>query len=183
MRTHHNHRNAVAAHNFLQHLKPAHSRHFQIERNHLRPEFVELFQTEIPIDRGAHHLDRIVSFENLRDELTHQRRVVHHQHADWFGTHCRTSGAARAVRSVSARNNPDGALLASADVKRSTTAGRFTISTTRPSPRIEAPLTKSVAIVWSSRALMTNSSSPSSASTISPSFRPAKLMTRTKSFK
>ena len=63
----------------------------------------------------------------------------------------------------------------------STTAGRFRISTTRPSPRIEAPETRSVGNVWSSKALITNSSSPSSASTINPYFLSPTVMTSTKS--
>ena len=38
---------------------------------------------------------------------------------------------------------------------------KIEISTTRPSPRMEAPLIRSVATLWSSSALMTSSSSPS----------------------
>ncbi len=52
--------------------------------------------------------------------------------------------------------------------------------TTRPSPRMEAPLTRSVSTVSSSTALMTNSSSPSSASTINPNLRSPAAMTRMK---
>ena len=56
------------------------------------------------------------------------------------------------------------------------------MSTTRPSPRMEAPLIRSVATVWSSSALMTSSSSPSRLSTIIPSFRSPMEITSTKIF-
>ena len=65
-------------------------------------------------------------------------------------------------------------------VKRSISAIMLRIRTTRPSPRIEAPLTRSVVIDWSSSALMTNSSSPSSPSTMTPNLRSPLLMTSTK---
>src|SRR5947209_16053155 len=99
----------------------------------------------------------VVGLKDLRNQLAHQRRVIHYKHSDRFGRgcHCRAPAAAAAVRSPSARKRPDGSIVVSADVKRSTTAGRFTIRTTLPSPRIEAPLTRSVAIVWSSNALIT----------------------------
>src|SRR6185312_1430351 len=57
-----------------------------------------------------------------------------------------------------------------------------TMSTTLPSPRMEAPLIRSVATVWSSSALMTSSSSPSRLSTIIPSFRSPIEITSTKIF-
>ena len=56
------------------------------------------------------------------------------------------------------------------------------MSTTRPSPRMEAPLIRSVATVWSSSALITSSSSPSRLSTIIPSFRSPMEITSTKIF-
>ena len=46
--------------------------------------------------------------------------------------------------------------------RRESTAGTFKINTTVPSPRIEAPLTRSLATISFGRALMTSSSSPTS---------------------
>src|SRR5215469_8629725 len=176
----HDHRNPVLLHDLFQHVQPAHARHFQIEGDHLRAQVFDLLQPKVPIDRGAHHPNRVIGLENLRNDFPHQRRVIDDEHPNWFCAHGPTSDNAREFLWVCKRRSPEGARSDCGAVKRSTTAGKFMINTTRPSPRMEAPLTRSVAMVWSSKALMTSSSSPSSASTMSPNLRPLRRMTRTK---
>ena len=63
---------------------------------------------------------------------------------------------------------------------RATTAGTFRIRTTVPSPRMEAPLTRSLDTMSLGSALMTNSSSPTSESTTRPKRFSAAPMTMTK---
>src|SRR5215469_2167407 len=176
----HDHRNPVALHDLFQHVQPAHARHFQIERDHLRAEVLDLLQPKVPINGCAHHLNRVIGGEDLGNDFSHERRVVDHEHPNRFWAHGSTSANAWVFLRVCERSRPEGAPSDSGAVKRPITAGKFMINTTRPSPRMEAPLTRSVAMVWSSNALMTSSSSPSRASTMSPNLRPLKRMTRTK---
>src|SRR5579859_3931598 len=181
MRADHDHRNAVAAHDLLQHVEAAHARHFEIKGDDLRLEFLNLLQTEVAVHGGADHVNRVVGFDNLRNQLAHERGIIDDQDADWRCCHCITSGNLFWIFRAGITGGA-AALLPTGAVKRSTTAARFMISTTRPSPRIDAPLTKSVAMVWSSSDLITSSSSPSSESTIKPSLRLPKLMMRMKIF-
>src|SRR5581483_1840012 len=129
--------------------------------------------------------DGFIGSEHLRDQLAHECRVVGDQNADFLHAWPPTGGViASRMRSVCVSSSPEVALPIScgrACATCSTTAERFRISTTRPSPRMEAPETRSVENVWSSSALMTNSSSPSSASTIKPYFLSPTVMTRTNS--
>src|SRR6267142_2633066 len=64
--------------------------------------------------------------------------------------------------------------------RRERTAGTFRISTTVPSPRIEAPLTRSLEIISVGSALITNSSSPTMLSTMRPKRFSAAPITITK---
>src|SRR5580658_7547456 len=190
MRTENDDGHRLPPHNFFQRVDPVHARHFQIKRDHVRLQLFNFFQGEVSVHRRAHHFNRFVGSQHLRDQLPHQRRIVDHEHAHEVFLHaCPPVPEAIAViairiRSVWVSSSPEftrpvssGFALAAC----STTAGRLRISTTRPSPRIDAPETRSVEKVWSSRALITSSSSPSSASTISPYFLSPTEMTSTKS--
>src|SRR2546421_10163525 len=137
--------NAVAAHDLFQHLQAAHAGHFQIKSDHLRLEVFDFFQSEVAIHGCTHDVDGIVGFENLGNELAHQGRVIDHQYADRLGVHCRTSADKRLP--AAAAMTFERATSVPLRTKRSMTAVRFMISTTRPSPRIDAPLTRSVAMV------------------------------------
>src|SRR5690242_6151902 len=107
MRAHHDHRNAVPAHDLLQHVETTHSRHLQVEGDDLRPQIFDLLQTKVPIHSGPNHLDGIVGFQNLWNQLAHQCRVVNYQHPYCRG-HCRTSAELRLpeFRSACALRNP-----------------------------------------------------------------------------
>ncbi len=61
-------------------------------------------------------------------------------------------------------------------------SGVATVAGTTASPRMDAPLTKSLSTVRSSSALITSSSSPSNSSTNNPSLRSPRLVTSTKIF-
>src|ERR1700677_2017636 len=155
------HRQRCAAHDEAQRLHAIHARHFQIERNHVGPEFLDLLQSESAIHRGADDFDGRIAREDRGDELAHQRGVVHDEDAD---------GVAHAIA-------PRGV----ARERRARTAGTLRISTTVPSPKMEAPLTKSLETISEGSALMTNSSSPTSWSTSKPKRFSAAPITITKS--
>src|SRR4029077_12158089 len=177
----HDYRQPPAPHDFFQGVDSVQSGHFQIERHHLRRQVVDFLQRKIAVHRRAHNLDRVIPFENVGNQLAHQSRIIHHQDSHWL-SHAWPPAVPRArvslvctpplvfvwtaLDSRSAIRGP----FASARprVKRSIRAIMFRMRTTLPSPRIDAPLTRSVVIDWSSSALMTSSSSPSRASTMTP---------------
>src|SRR5208282_2132846 len=191
MRTHHDDRHRMAAHDLFQSVDAVHGGHLQVEGHHVGTQLFDLFQAEISVHRGAHDLDGLIGLKHLRDQLAHQGGVVDHQHSNFLvavvWAHALPPMAVKSKRARSAwfSNTPKPANPVSCGRERawcSTTAGRFRISTTLPSPRIEAPFTRSVEKVWSSKALMTNSSSPSKASTMRPYRFSPTVMTRTNSF-
>src|ERR1035441_4270026 len=185
--TEHDYRQRLPPHDFLQRFDSVHARHFQIQRDHAGLQLFDLFQAEGAIHRRSDDFDGFVGGQHLRNQLAHQRRIVDHEHAYRILLHAwpPTAGLkASRMRSVDVSNKPEFDCPVSCGRQRatcSTTAGRFRISTTRPSPRMEAPETRSVENVWSSSALITNSSSPSSASTIKPYFLSPAVMMSTKS--
>src|SRR5205823_14685258 len=103
------------------------------------------FQSEVAVHGCTHDVDGIIGFENLRNELAHQGRVVDYQNSDRLCVHCRTS--AEKLLPAAAAMTFERATSVPLRTNRSMTAARFMISTTRPSPRIDAPLTRSVAMV------------------------------------
>src|SRR5215470_1051110 len=129
-------------HDQTQRFHAVHPRHFEVERYRVRSQLFYLLQRKRAIHGGADHLDLRVARQNVGYQLPHQRGIIHHQYSDTFVHAIAPSGIARE--------------------RRERTAGTFKISTTVPSPSIEAPLTRSLAIMSAGRALMTSSSSPTS---------------------
>jgi hypothetical protein len=80
VRTDHDHRHPPVPHDLFQRINPVQAGHFQIECHHLWRQIHNFFQCEMAVHRRAHHLDRVILFEDLGNQLAHQRRVVHHQH-------------------------------------------------------------------------------------------------------
>ena len=111
----------MLARDLAQHFDAVHARHFEIERDDVRAQFLDFLQADHAVHRRAHDFDRGIAQQGLRNELPHQRGIVHDEHADSF---------AHAVA-------PTAGILERCE----TTAGTLRISTTVPSPRIEAPLT------------------------------------------
>src|ERR1700722_7609099 len=199
----HNHRERMPSHDLLQRFDAVHARHFQIERDHPGLQLFDFFQAERAVHRGSDHFDRFVDGQHLRNQLAHEGRIVDHQNAYGAFLHAWPPAAgvkrgdisgdifedtfedmANRMRSVEVSNKPELDSPVCCGRQRatcSTTAGKFKISTTRPSPRMEAPETRSVENVWSSNALITSSSSPSRASTINPYFLSPAVITSTKS--
>src|SRR5579871_1913664 len=158
MRAHDDHGDFVLARDLAEHFETVHARHFEIERDDTGAQLFDFFQPDFAVHRGAYNFDGRVVRKRLRNQLAHQRRVIDHEHSDFF---------AHAMA-------PRGAAFDSC----ATTAGTFRISTTVPSPRIDAPLTSGEVTRLSSSALMTSSSSPNKLSTARPNFRlPAEIMT------
>src|ERR1700682_4667795 len=185
VRTDHNHRHRMAAHNFLQRIDAVHAGHLKVERHHVGLQFIDLLKTKSPVHGGADDLNRFIGGQHLRDEFSHQRGIVDHEHAHRVLLHDWPPAAAPIAtrkRSVCVNRRPlfaSPACCGRMRAKCSTTAARLRISTTRPPPRMEAPETRSVEKVWSSNALITSSSSPSRVSTIKPYFRSPTVITRT----
>src|SRR5208337_3809383 len=190
-------RQPPAAHDFFQRINPVQSGHFEVERHHIGRQVPDFLQRKIAVDRRTHDLDRVILFEDIGNQLAHQSRVIHHQNPHWL-SHAWPPFVPRAC--VSAVAIPTGlaftcamlesrpsirALATSARprLKRSIRAIMFRMRTTLPSPRIEAPLTRSVVIDRSSSALITSSPSPSSASTTTPNLRSPLLITSTNSLR
>src|SRR5712675_2444502 len=123
-------------------------------------KFLDLFERKGSVHRRAHYLNGRIALENRWYELAHQRGIVDHQYADPLAHAIAPNGVARD--------------------SRDRTAGTFKIRTTVPSPRIEAPLTKSLETISVGSALMTNSSSPTRLSTNKPKRFSAAPMTITK---
>src|SRR5215470_1639437 len=88
----------------------------------------------------AYHFDGRIARKNGRNELPHESGIIDNENADGLAHAMAPSGVARD--------------------RRESTAGTFKIRTTVPSPRIEAPLTRSLATMSLGSALMTSSSSP-----------------------
>src|SRR5215472_7297064 len=114
-------------------------------------QFRDFLQPQQAVHRRPYDFDRRVTLQHMRNQFPHQGGIIHDQYADAL-FHPTTSSARFLV-------------------KCETTAGTFRIKTTVPSPRIEAPLTKSDDTRRSSNDLMTSSSSPIRPSTTSPNFR------------
>src|SRR5438105_1923207 len=132
MRAHDNHRDFVGARDLPQSFHAIHARHVEIECDHMRPQLLDLLQPERAIHGRAHYFDGFIALQNLRNQLAHERGIIYHQNSHLF---------AHAVAPF---------LMTAADAARAlpsldTTAEMFRIKTTVPSPRMEAPLTRSVA--------------------------------------
>src|SRR5579863_7800814 len=151
MTAHDNHRQPMLAGDLPEHFDAIHARHLEIERHHVRAKFFQFFQADSSIGRGSHNLDGRIAQKHLRDELPHQRGVIHYENANLLG---------HAVA-------PTAGILD----RCARTAGTFRMSTTLPSPRIEAPLTRGEVTKPSSSAFTTNSSSPARLSTTRPNRR------------
>src|SRR3954471_19977186 len=152
-------------HDLSQRLHAVHAWHLQVQRDHMRMQFLNLLQSELAIHCCTNHFDGRILFQHLRNKFSHQCGIVNDKYF------CR---AAHAVAPA-----PLAVVCDRARPSFETTACTSRINTTVPSPRIEAPLTRSVDTRWSSRALMTSSSSPTSLSTINPNLRSPSAITIT----
>src|SRR5262249_16889931 len=159
-RAHDNHRHLRFAHDLAEHFHSVHARHLQIQRDHVWLEVFDFFEPKRSVHSCAYNLDVAVPRQNLRNQFAHQSRIIHHQNPD-------------------PRTHAVAPIVTCARPSLATTLAMLRISTTVPSPRMEAPLTRSVATRWSSRALITSSSSPTSWSTTSPNLRSPSAVTTT----
>src|ERR1700722_1155380 len=87
----HDHRHWPQPHQVAQELQAVHARHFHIERQYVRIEYLDLFARYEGIRRRTDDLQRRVGPENLRQQRAHQCRIVDDQHLDalfWIGLRC-----------------------------------------------------------------------------------------------
>src|SRR5207302_4492735 len=149
MGTDYDYRNPMLPHDRFQGVYPIQSWHFQIQSNDLRLQLFDFLEREISVHRRPNYLDGTVLLDDLRDQFPHQCGIVHNQNFHG-GTHASTpveSPAFRVIDSPCWKSSPESTAPASSGrirPIRSTIAARFRISTTRPSPRMDAPLTRSV---------------------------------------
>src|SRR5881394_599735 len=151
-----------AVHDEAQHFHAVHARHFEIERNNIGLEFLDLLERESAIHRRADNLYGGVTREDRGNQLPHERGIVYDEDSDALAHAIAPRGVARE--------------------RRERIAGTFRIRTTVPSPRMEAPLTRSLETISPGSALMTNSSSPTRLSTTRPKRFSAAPITMTKFF-
>ena len=122
VRADHDDRHAMLARDLAQHFDSVHARHFEIERDDVRMQLFDLAEADQAVHRRADNFDVWVVRERLRNELPHERGIIDHEDADLL---------AHAIA-------PTAGIRERCEI----TAGTFRISTTVPSPRIEAPLTR-----------------------------------------
>src|SRR5258707_922988 len=162
MRTEKNDRNRRALHDQAERLHPIHAGHFEVESDDVGAQFFNFLQRECAIHGRSDHFDGRISGKNRGNQFPHQSGIVNDENADAFAHAIAPRGVARE--------------------RRERTAGTFKIRTTVPSPRIEAPLTRSLDTISPGKALITNSSSPTRVSTTRPKRFSAAPMTMTKFF-
>src|SRR6266851_1262842 len=160
MRAENNHRHRRAAHDQTQRLKPIQSRHFEVKRDYVRVQLFDFLQRECAVHCRADDLDGWIAFEDRGNKFPHERGIVDNEDSDALAHAMAPRGVARE--------------------RRERTAGTFRISTTVPSPRMEAPLTRSLEMISVGSALITNSSSPTMLSTMRPKRFSAAPITMTK---
>src|ERR1700675_3972910 len=139
-----------------------HAGHFEIESDDIGIQLVDLFQRESAVHSCADNFDGRIAGEDRGNKLPHEGGIVDDENSD--------AGAQGMARRGTARE------------RRERTAGTFRMRTTVPSPRMEAPLTRSLETMSLGKALMTNSSSPTMLSTSSPKRFSAAPITMTKCF-
>src|SRR5256885_12277080 len=139
-----------------------HPRHLQIKGHHIGLQLFNFFQCESAIHGGADNFDGRIAREDRGDQFPHESGVIDDENADTFAHAIAPSGVPREVRDR--------------------TAGTLRMRTTVPSPRKEAPLTRSLETISAGSALITSSSSPTKLSTRRPKRFSAAPMTMTKCF-
>src|SRR5580693_9391761 len=151
-----------ATHDQPESFHAVHAGHFEIEGDDIGMQLFDFLQSERAVHGRADNFDRRIAGEDRGNEFPHEGGIVDHQH----------SGAG--AHAIAPRGT--------ARERRERTAGTFRMSTTVPSPRMDAPLTRSLETMSLGRALMTNSSSPTMLSTTRPKRFSAAPITMTKCF-
>src|SRR5450432_1609272 len=111
-------------------------------------EFGNFAKSKVAVHGGTDDFDVGITFKDQRDQLPHQGGIVDDQNSHAFLHAIAPSGRER--------------------VSRERIAETLRIRTTVPSPRMEAPLTRSLETISPGRALITSSSSPTMVSTSKP---------------
>src|SRR5579863_4382225 len=142
MSAEHDHRKRSVAHDQAQRFHAVHARHFEIESDHVGIELGDFLQSEGAVHGGADDFNERVALNDFGNEFPHEGGIIHDEDSNAFAHAIASRGIARE--------------------RRERTAGTFKIKTTVPSPRMDAPLTRSLATMSAGKALMTNSSSPTS---------------------
>src|SRR5208337_3337615 len=150
------------AHDHAQGFDTVHAGHFEVQGDDIGMQFRDFTYGKGAIHGSADDLDVGVALKNNGDQFPHQSGIIDHQDFDALFHAMAPKG--------SDRDN------------RERMAGTFKNRTTVPSPRMEAPLTRSLATMSPGRALMTSSSSPTRLSTTKPKRFSATPMTMTKLF-
>src|SRR5216684_1509888 len=89
----------------------------------------DLTKHEGPIHGCAYDFNVLITLQNLREQLAHERGIVYDQHSYFFVAH--------AVAPFFPEYSPIPRSLPSLEI----TAAMFSTRTTVPSPKMEAPLT------------------------------------------
>src|SRR5271169_2849773 len=157
-----NDRHRSATHDQAESFHAVHPGHFEIESDDVGMQLFNFFQGESAVHGRANDFDGGVASKDRGNEFPHEGGIVDDENSD--------AGAHAIAPKGTARE------------RRERTAGTLRMRTTVPSPRMEAPLTRSLVMMSLGRALMTNSSSPTMLSTTRPERFSAAPITMTKCF-
>src|SRR5882724_7158886 len=157
-----NDRERSAPHDEAQRFHAIHAGHVQVQGDHIRLQLFNFFQRKCAVHSGANNFYRRFARQDRGDQFPHESGIIDDENSDTVAHAIAPRGFARA--------------------SRERTAGTFKIRTTVPSPRMEAPLTKSLETISVGSALITSSSSPTRLSTMRPKRFSAAPMTMTKCF-
>src|SRR5580704_4294650 len=155
-------RHGSAAHDQTESFHAVHAGHFEIESDDIGMQLFDFLQSERAVHRRADNFDGGVAGEDCGNEFPHEGGIVDDENSD------------AGIHAIAPRGT--------ARERRERTAGTFRMRTTVPSPRIDAPLTRSLETMSLGRALMTSSSSPTMLSTTRPKRLSAAPITMTKCF-
>src|SRR5258708_37517202 len=157
-----NDRQGSAPHDETQRIHAVHTGHLQVEGHDIGLQLFNFFQCETAVHGGADNFDGRVAREDGGDEFPHESGIIDDGNTDTFAHAIAPSGVARE--------------------KPPRVPRTLSLRTTVPSPRMEAPLTRSLETISPGRALITSSSSPTMLSTSRPKRFSAAPMTMTKCF-
>src|SRR5258708_30418674 len=130
-----NDRERSAPHDEAQRFNAIHAGHVQVQGDHIGLQLFNFFQRKCAVHSGANNFNGRFARQNRGNQFPHESGIIDDENSDTVAHAIAPRGFARA--------------------SRERTAGTFKIRTTVPSPRMEAPLTKSLETITVDSALIT----------------------------
>ena len=83
-RGHHHHGHGPQPHEIREEGDAIHARHFHVEREHVRFQFLDALASHERVAGRAHDFDVVRGLQYLDQDLAHQRRIVDHEDFDFL---------------------------------------------------------------------------------------------------